>query len=399
MKHEELYAGHTRLPYDMKNSQIKLLKKSSDEEFRIIEEALRQKKTSPSVNSFKMAKGKEIDKANETKTIGQRNEDVSTNKLCFTEQLVSSSKSKRISLCESKAFRHNRTPEKEESLYPLDSVNRSQCDPLSNNDEGCHEKTPSCPTSESTKSRDASPNLNKTKTLFSSTSGLKILSFLSTKSRSTTQKLITPSQCAEISKLLEKKGCTKSVKKPIGKNVSLSTMPRESTSVCEDNALTSQSTSKGTLSTCDHSSTSPAKEKFCAKDLVPSSSICTVSFSSPSLRRLPSDHCSLKITPPPPQACMVSSKIPTCRLPHTPPLKENESPQSPQSEPIMRTWIPPMDDPMSQTFLRMPFTYQSLQFQRNHDNQRHVKRPMNAFMVWAKKNRANIAKRYFERKS
>ena len=91
----------------------------------------------------------------------------------------------------------------------------------------------------------------------------------------------------------------------------------------------------------------------------------------------------------------ISTASSVCSSQTTPPLKENESPRTAQSEPTFKAWIPPPDvDPMSQTFLRMPFTYQSLQVQSNHGSRPHVKRPMNAFMVWAKKNRSSIAKRY-----
>ncbi|KAJ7377045.1 Transcription factor SOX-30 [Desmophyllum pertusum] len=51
-------------------------------------------------------------------------------------------------------------------------------------------------------------------------------------------------------------------------------------------------------------------------------------------------------------------------------------------------------DPMSQTFLRMPHMYHSLQSQMQQRNSPKVKRPMNAFMLWARLCRSTIAKRF-----
>ena len=51
-------------------------------------------------------------------------------------------------------------------------------------------------------------------------------------------------------------------------------------------------------------------------------------------------------------------------------------------------------DPMSQTFLRMPHMYHSFQAQLQESSSPKVKRPMNAFMIWARLYRSTIAKRY-----
>lgn len=51
-------------------------------------------------------------------------------------------------------------------------------------------------------------------------------------------------------------------------------------------------------------------------------------------------------------------------------------------------------DPMGQTFLRMPHICHTVQAQMRQENAQKVKRPMNAFMIWARQNRSTIAKRY-----
>ena len=51
-------------------------------------------------------------------------------------------------------------------------------------------------------------------------------------------------------------------------------------------------------------------------------------------------------------------------------------------------------DPMSQTFLRMPLVHHSAQAQLQQENSSRVKRPMNAFMIWARLHRSTIAKRF-----
>ncbi|XP_031566986.1 transcription factor Sox-8-like, partial [Actinia tenebrosa] len=49
---------------------------------------------------------------------------------------------------------------------------------------------------------------------------------------------------------------------------------------------------------------------------------------------------------------------------------------------------------MGQTFLRMPHICHTVQAQMRQENAHKVKRPMNAFMIWARQNRSTIAKRY-----
>ncbi|XP_032234043.2 uncharacterized protein LOC116616190 [Nematostella vectensis] len=51
-------------------------------------------------------------------------------------------------------------------------------------------------------------------------------------------------------------------------------------------------------------------------------------------------------------------------------------------------------DPMGQTFLRMPHVCHTVQAEMRQENNAKVKRPMNAFMIWARLHRSTIAKRY-----
>lgn len=79
--------------------------------------------------------------------------------------------------------------------------------------------------------------------------------------------------------------------------------------------------------------------------------------------------------------------------PHVLKSPECTTPESPEfNSPSAFTGFPV--DPMSQTFLRMPHMYHSLQAQMQQSSSPKVKRPMNAFMIWARLYRSAIAKRY-----